>query len=65
MSVREITCKLRAWEAGAPLPRYSTIHHAIVPEDRALRNFDLARGTVRWEPSQVVYADGTSIEVGQ
>ena len=36
MSVREITCKLRAWEAGAPLPRYSTIHHAIVPEDRAL-----------------------------
>lgn len=36
MSVREITRKLQAWEAGAPLSRYSTIHHAIVPEDRAL-----------------------------
>lgn len=36
MTVREITRKLRAWEAERPLPRYATIHHAIVPESDAL-----------------------------
>ena len=36
MTVREITRKLRAWEAGRPLPRYATIHHAVVPESDAL-----------------------------
>ena len=36
MSVREVARKLRAWEAGRPVPRYSTIHHAIVPPDQAL-----------------------------
>jgi hypothetical protein len=44
---------------------YVRDYNQFVPEDRALRNFDLTRGTVRWEPSQVVYADGTSIEVGR
>ena len=24
----------RAWEAGHPLPRYATIHHAIVPPNK-------------------------------
>ncbi len=36
MSVRAITDKLRAWDAGQPQPRYATIHHAVVPEDQAL-----------------------------
>ena len=36
MNVREITRKLRAWEAGQPIPRYDTIHHAIVPPNQAL-----------------------------
>lgn len=35
----------------------------FLDEDRALRGFDLARGTVRWEPQHVVYADGTSVEI--
>lgn len=36
MSVREVTRKLRAWEAGMPLPRYDTIHHAVMPADQTL-----------------------------
>jgi len=36
MSIREVGRRLRAWEAGAPSPRYSTIHHAVAPPDRAL-----------------------------
>ncbi|MFF0945021.1 hypothetical protein ACFYE2_12465 [Kocuria sp. CPCC 205300] len=28
--------KLRAWEAGKPVPRYDTIHHAVVPADQTL-----------------------------
>lgn len=36
MTAREVTKKLRAWEAGRPIPRYDTIHHAIVLPDDAL-----------------------------
>lgn len=36
MTAREITKKLRAWEAGRPIPRYDTIHQAIVSPDDAL-----------------------------
>lgn len=36
MSVREAARKLRAWEAGKPLPRYDTIHHAVAPEAQAM-----------------------------
>lgn len=36
MSTREVVRKLRSWEAGRPLPRYATIHHDIVPTNRAL-----------------------------
>lgn len=36
MTAREITKKLRAWEAGRPIPRYDTIHNAIVSERDAL-----------------------------
>ena len=35
-SVRGIARKLQAWQAGEPLPRYDTIHHAIMPPDQAL-----------------------------
>jgi hypothetical protein len=36
MTAREITRRLRSWEAGRPIPRYDTLHHAIVPPDQAL-----------------------------
>ena len=35
-SVRAVTQKLRAWEAGRPLPRYDTIHHAVMPPEQTL-----------------------------
>jgi len=35
-SVRSIAEKLRAWEAGRPLPRYDTIHHAVMPPEQTL-----------------------------
>lgn len=35
-SVRGIARKLEAWRAGEPLPRYDTIHHAIMPPDQAV-----------------------------
>ncbi len=35
-SVRTVARKLQAWQAGRPLPRYDTIHHAIVPPEQAL-----------------------------
>jgi hypothetical protein len=35
-SVRSIAQKLRAWEAGRPLPRYDTIHHAVMPPEQTL-----------------------------
>lgn len=35
-SVRAIARKLQAWQAGEPLPRYDTIHHAIMPPDQVL-----------------------------
>ena len=33
---RSVAKKLRAWDAGCPLPRYQTIHHAIMPADQCL-----------------------------
>lgn len=36
MSTREIVRRLRAWEAGRPLPRFSTLHHAVADADRVL-----------------------------
>lgn len=35
-SVRAIAHKLEAWQAGKPLPRYDTIHHAIMPPDQVI-----------------------------
>ncbi len=69
MSTREITKKLRAWEAGRPIPRYDTIHHAIVPESQALivsfvrmagesRPWGIAWGTVDSAPTIHTVPDG-------
>lgn len=69
MSAREITKKLRAWEAGRPIPRYDTIHHAIVPESQALivafvrmagesRPWGIAWGTVDNQPTISTVPDG-------
>jgi hypothetical protein len=35
-SVRSVARKLQAWQVGQPLPRYDTIHHAIVPPNQAM-----------------------------
>jgi hypothetical protein len=35
-SVRQVIRKLEAWEASRPLPRYETLHHAIVPPSQCL-----------------------------
>jgi hypothetical protein len=36
MSVRTVAQKLQAWDVGAPVPRYETLHHAVVPPDQAM-----------------------------
>ena len=36
MTVREVAQRLRAWDAGHPLPRFSTLHHAIAPVEHTL-----------------------------
>ena len=69
MSTREIVRKLRSWEAGRPLPRYATIHHEIVPDDRALvvafvrmagesRPWGIAWGNPGSEPKVTSVPDG-------
>lgn len=69
MSVREVTRKLQAWELGHPIPRYETIHHAVVPADQALvvafvrmagesRPWAIAWGTVGSTPRIEAVADG-------
>lgn len=60
-SVRAIASKLQAWQAGQPLPRYATIHHAIMPPSQTLivafvrmagesRPWGIAWGTAGSEP---------------
>lgn len=36
MSIRTVAQKLRAWDVGAPIHRYATLHHAVVPPDQAM-----------------------------
>ncbi|MGY1592258.1 hypothetical protein ACI79D_09810 [Geodermatophilus sp. SYSU D00708] len=68
-SVRAIARKLEAWQAGRPLPRYDTIHHAIMPPDQAMivafvrmagesRPWGIAWGTVGSEPHIKSVPDG-------
>lgn len=69
MTAREITKKLRAWEAGRPIPRYDTIHQAIVSPDDVLivafvrmagesRPWGIAWGTAASGPRVVSIPDG-------
>lgn len=69
MTVREITRKLRAWEAGRPIPRYETIHHAVVPAEQSFiaafvrmagesRPWGIAWGTVGTVPMIQSVPDG-------
>jgi hypothetical protein len=68
-SVTTIARKLRAWDEGRPLPRYDTIHHAVVPADQALvvsfvrmagesRPWGIAWGLVGTEPKIRSVPDG-------
>jgi hypothetical protein len=61
--------KLQAWEAGRPLPRYDTIHHAIAPPLQTLivafvrmagesRPWGIAWGTVGSDPTVRSVPDG-------
>jgi len=69
MTVREIARKLRAWEAGRPIPRYETIHHAVVPPAQAFivafirmagesRPWGIAWGTAEEGPTIQSVPDG-------
>lgn len=68
-SVRAIARKLEAWQVGQPLPRYDTIHHAIMPPDQTMivafvrmagesRPWGVAWGTVGSEPRIESVPDG-------
>jgi len=68
-TARSVASKLRAWEEGRPLPRYDTVHHAVVPPDEALvvaflrmagesRPWGIAWGTVGSEPTVRSVPDG-------
>jgi hypothetical protein len=67
--IREVARKLRAWKAGKPLPRYETLHHAVVPAERALvvafvrmagesRPWGIAWGTAGSSPRVASVPDG-------
>jgi hypothetical protein len=69
VSAREVARKLRAWEAGRAIPRYETLHHAVVPHDQALvvafvrmagesRPWGMAWGRVGCEPKVSSVPDG-------
>lgn len=68
-TIATVARKLRAWDEGRPLPRYDTIHHAIVPADQALvvafvrmagesRPWGIAWGKVGAEPTIRSVPDG-------
>ncbi|MFO0605694.1 MAG: hypothetical protein U0324_21105 [Polyangiales bacterium] len=50
--------------AGASLDTILSKHYnQFMDVDRTLRGYNLARGRVVWEPAQVVFGDGTQIQV--
>jgi len=68
-SVRAVARKLKAWQVGHPVPRYDTIHHAIMPPDQSMivafvrmagesRPWGIAWGTVGAEPTVRAVPDG-------
>src|SRR5689334_20045596 len=61
--------KLRAWEAGEPVPRYDTIHHSLASSEQTLivafvrmagesRPWGIAWGTVGADPTIRSVPDG-------
>lgn len=69
MSARGVALKLRAWDAGVPIRRYETLHHAIAPADQAMvvafvrmagesRPWGIAWGTVDGSPRVEAVPDG-------
>ena len=36
MTTRDVARKLRSWQVGTPLPRFNTLHHAVVPPAQTL-----------------------------
>lgn len=69
MSIRDVALKLRAWDAGAPIPRHETLHHALVAPDQAMivafvrmagesRPWGIAWGTVGSQPRVESVPDG-------
>lgn len=68
-SVTAVTRKLQAWEAGQPLPRYDTVHRALVAPDQTMivafvrmagesRPWGIAWGTADAEPTIRSVPDG-------
>ena len=69
MTTRDVVRKLRAWQVGMPLPRFETVHHAIVSQHQAMivafvrmagesRPWGIAWGTVGSEPKIESVPDG-------
>lgn len=69
MSIRDVALKLRAWQAGAPVPKYETLHHAVVGPASVMvvafvrmagesRPWGIAWGTVGSEPRIESVPDG-------
>lgn len=69
MSVRDVALKLQAWEAGAPVPKYETLHHALVAPEQVMivafvrmagesRPWGIAWGTAGSEPRVESVPDG-------
>lgn len=67
--VSGVARKIQAWEAGRPLPRYDTIHRAVMPPDQTMivafvrmagesRPWGIAWGTVGVEPTVRSVPDG-------
>lgn len=69
MTILEVTRRLRAWEAGHPVERYQTIHHAVADPEHTLvvaflrmagesRPWGIAWGHPGGAPTIVSVADG-------
>lgn len=68
-SARDIARKLEAWQVGKPLPRYDTIHHAVMPPEQTMvvafvrmagesRPWGIAWGVVGSQPRVESVPDG-------
>jgi hypothetical protein len=69
MNTRDVARKLRAWQAGVPLARFETLHHAVVSPPQAMiaafvrmagesRPWGIAWGTAGTDPKIASVPDG-------